>query len=585
MAEPAWVTFTREQLREEIKLISTLQRCNLKHEFKDIDDIRTDLVKENLNKHFFDANFMAKLYCVLDTVLLLPTAEEGGYKDASLHITEIFHDLRRIGADSVNGDAMIASFGPWKDLFIIKAPKRIENDDLFHEFFVGVSTTNNMRKFTPNYSYIFGGFKCLPPSIGADKKVIEWCSRSINTHSYVNYVIYEFVPGSDMEAEMATCTFEEYFGWIVQVLIAVQLGVDKYGFTHYDLHSGNVRLRNWGDVHEFAIPYDLGNGTTWHVKAKKIAVMIDFGSSHVEVNGRHFGQFQFEKYGIMPNQSRPLVDGFKLITHSMAQMKRKNNMTCYRQAMPLFQLFLDQNFELGDAELDSMIQKEGDTYYMFSAERLESEDTFDLWNYLGLMEKQFPRLWKQTVIIGEPGIPILHCGDFCPTPGQFETELSVDSATVIKQGYKSIDRDPRSSISQMAISSMKTNVSTLRKELTREYDRLEAQLSILTTLNVDAVPSVLTSEQFAEFIQKYIESNVDFKENLSTFMNRVAILENHYKRQNINATVEEFSFGQELNGWKRKYKSIHNKLNRIFVSAPDLEMQKYISTMMLDYST
>jgi len=240
-----------QQQRREMALISSFKQCSLSSQFKDIEDIKQQLLKVDLEEKFYDAKIMGALFCIFDTIMLTP-----GSLEASDDIHNIIPELRRIGAESVEGVALLAKFGQLNDTLILKAPKDPRNDNLFHEYFVGVSTTNKLRKDLPNFAYILAAFKCGGPAINQDKSVERWCSRS-SPGEFVNYVVYEKIPGKDLGTEVATCTPVEYFSWIMQACIAIQTGADMYGFTHYDLHDQNVLLRNWSPPRRFTRPGDM----------------------------------------------------------------------------------------------------------------------------------------------------------------------------------------------------------------------------------------------------------------------------------------------------------------------------------------
>src|SRR5690606_9687520 len=126
--------------------------------------------------------------------------------------------LRRIGAESENGNASMVGIRSTKDVLILKTPKRRTNDELFHEYLVWTTATNPLRRLCPNFSYILGAFKCLPPSIADDKSVTSWCEANhIDANHVVNYVIYEKVPGEPIESHMQTCSATTFFSWFVQI--------------------------------------------------------------------------------------------------------------------------------------------------------------------------------------------------------------------------------------------------------------------------------------------------------------------------------------------------------------------------------
>ena len=133
--------------------------------------MKAALIAKDLEPRFHEASFMAVLFCIFDVILFSPVPSSSGIRETNDKITNIFQDIRRIGAESVEGFALMSSFKQFDDMFVIKVPRNPENDRLFHEYFIGISCTNELRNIIPNYAYILGAFKCMPPTIGTDKRV------------------------------------------------------------------------------------------------------------------------------------------------------------------------------------------------------------------------------------------------------------------------------------------------------------------------------------------------------------------------------------------------------------------------------
>lgn len=569
-----------EELRteEEAEIISLVVKCNLKGKYKDISNIRTEVVAEDLEKYYYDANFMSKLFCIFDTILLAPVVNSSGFRDANAHITDIFQDLRRIGAESVNGVALMSGLGSSKDLFVIKAPKDPSKDQLFHELFVGVAATNSLRKLIPNYAYIFGGFKCLPPTIAEDKKVIAWCERSQNTKAYVNYVIYEKIPGKSLADYIKTCSFDEFFGWFVQIVLAIQIGVEKCDFTHYDLHDENVMLRDSKGT--ITIPYKVPGGATWWLQTNHAAVLIDFGMSHVKVNGRHFGPFGFESYGVFSDQSRPLYDIYKLIGFSFDKM-RTDNRACFEQALPLLQLIIDYEFKMSPDELEKIIKEEYDDYYTLSNQRSELEDEYSLWDYLNDIKKTYPELWRATIsLTPQEGAEPLSCMDSCPTPGQFEEEITMDAPTQVKWHLHEVKKNPNSIDSKIAMSELPGHIRQLREDLSKDFARLSEQLEILNSQSLQGIPDVMSEGQFNDFYLNFVEPHLDFRAHHEVYLGKLELLEEYYAKKGGPSDVSEFQFGHEIKTWQKQYAKVRGKLNRIIVPASDEGMQESLIDLM-----
>jgi hypothetical protein len=65
--------------------------------------------------------------------------------------------LQQIGDPSIEGYALNAN-----SLFVIKAPRNPQNDDILHEAVVGLQL-NRLRELIPNFMYVYGLARCSPP--------------------------------------------------------------------------------------------------------------------------------------------------------------------------------------------------------------------------------------------------------------------------------------------------------------------------------------------------------------------------------------------------------------------------------------
>lgn len=584
------VPLMRKQLDQELELILTRKTCHLRRKFRDAADFRAEVVRHDLTDRFYDANFMATLYCAFDAVLHLPV-EGGDGLDASHEVvSELFHDLRRIGAESVNGNAVMSSFKQVQNMFVTKTPKNPGNDELLHELFVGFMATNGLRRICPNFAYILGGYKCLPPVINPDKSVAQWCETNANPNDFVNYVIYEKVEGKALADRLADCTFEEFFSWYIQILIAVQLGCDNVGFTHYDLHDENVLLRPWQNHPKIAIPYKVPSGATWYVTTNLVATMIDFGMAHVEVEGQHFGKYGLENWGVFPDQSRPLYDAYKILGFCLTGMLKFDpntgrligylNEKCFKRSLGLLRTFVDTNNEMSDNELTRMIVQEIETLHVFDVKRLRSEDSYDLWDNLEEIKTRYKREWSATVSTQKPNIPVLGCLHACMTPAGAEAEIAGSSKNETARDVKWVRAAPQSKRGMAAQARLPENITKLRQEMRQEHAQLAAELESVYNLSALGIPTVADSTQLQEIMEAYVEPNVNFRDHYTSYRKKQSLLNDYYHLKGEKPASEEFDLGPELSTWNANYERIYNKLNNLIVAAPNQALQNYMVSLM-----
>lgn len=326
----------KRQLTLEQIYAPMFKRCtdNLTFKLQEIDKLEE---QQNLQKYltlsFNQATIVESIFCSLDSQLNV--SDMYSY-EASNEVTKFFNNLRRIGAESVEGFALFAGVGIAKDLFVIKVPQNPKYDNLFHEYFVGISCLNKLRRHIPTFSYVFGAFTCSPPIINKDKSVSSFCSSKNNG---VNYVIFEKVNGPSFRDVVKNCTLTQYLSYMIQVIIGLKFAHRHCDFTHYDLHDENVLLRDIPTANKkwVYVPYDYNN-TTLYIKTDRIPTIIDYGRTHVKVKinsqPMNFGYFS-DINGLFVDKSRPLYDIYKLMMFTLGSAYEQHNDGLLNEAIPL----------------------------------------------------------------------------------------------------------------------------------------------------------------------------------------------------------------------------------------------------------
>lgn len=310
-----------EQAERELRLIAGRAPCpvNRLNVLQDtLPNLETAKLQSLIRDQFYNGDLLQALMCVTDSVYYAGTSK----LEYNQRVREWFMNLRQIGAESVFGYAMLASFKGAKDLFVVKAPRTNQGDDLQHELFVGMFGTNRIRKYVPNFAYVFGGFRCSPPLIEpTSKEVVAWCNQPRG----VNYVLYENIAPSVTLADYITSrlTPRAFLNKYLQILYALKKGQAVCDFTHYDLHTQNVLVRTI-DTPTFAIPYETERGIEY-LQTDAIATLIDYGYSHITYDRRGYGQWRLIANGIFPDRSFPLSDAYKLLLHCYAQALQVKN--------------------------------------------------------------------------------------------------------------------------------------------------------------------------------------------------------------------------------------------------------------------
>src|SRR5699024_1716601 len=132
------------------------------------------------------------------------------------------------------------------------------------------------------FAYVLGIFECSSPHV-LNEKVISFCQN--NKRNVVNYIIYEKINGIVLSEFIIDKDEEVILNILTQLILALGVAYEKYEFTHYDLHSNNIIVRELDE--EVEIKYTI-EGKDYFVVTKYIPTIIDYGRSFIRVDGNPF---------------------------------------------------------------------------------------------------------------------------------------------------------------------------------------------------------------------------------------------------------------------------------------------------------
>lgn len=393
--------------------------------------------KTLLRNKFYDPEVMKSAMCATESITYMPPVEPGNVA-SNIRIKRWLHNLRRIGAESVEGYAMGTDLGLADDTFIIKAPRDPENPVLLHEYFVGIYGLNKLRKQVPNFAYIMGGFRCSLPVIDNNKSVVAWCN---NTNYPIDYVIYENITPGKTLSEVITgpmigtntdgsrrydsskgCEFTEWLNYYMQILYALKIAHKEVDYTHYDLHTENVIIREvpqGANGKKFKIPYVTENRKTEYLVTGKVATVIDYGLSHIKYEGRGFGVADRVPWGVQAERSFEMHDAYKLLMMSMRDMYLAKREGCLNMASNILKFFN------ASESVQEIITNQAKTYYYLPYNDLTASLTFDD------LTRYIRNIFDTRAIISPiaTGAPILGCqgNDICINSDDFLTQSGLES--------------------------------------------------------------------------------------------------------------------------------------------------------------
>lgn len=359
-----------------------------------VDMINQYHLKYKLDNQFYDPELMKAISCLLKVGLTV---------DANLtssdYVSTFFTNARQIGADSVEGIALLTGVKGVKDTFVIKAPRKTINanqiglntpsgtvlvDGLIHEYFVAaggtvqnnrgtitnVIGTNWLRRLCLNYAQVLGAFRCGSPTIDPLTKKVKYMCGEPPRSNYemammpvsgnVSHIIYERIQGKSVADYSGVIDLRSFINVFIQLAYALEIGQVYNGFTHYDLHHENILLREIPGINglqdgnvlstgeEALIPFMLTDSNTVYISSRFIATIIDLGRCHIQYPPPayekagyptdHFGYFGLDNYGVIANKARPYYDIFKLLGFTLFGMYSKQNST-FEQAWPIMGFF------------------------------------------------------------------------------------------------------------------------------------------------------------------------------------------------------------------------------------------------------
>jgi len=157
------------------------------------------------------------------------------------------------------------------DLLLKQEELYVNRDDIEHEYYVGL-LLNNIRQYIPNFVSTIGYFKGNPGT-----KNISPCSKKVNSEMHVRFLLLEIIPGQHVYKELH---IDDHFRLLIQIAFALEIVQKEYGFVHYNLHRGNVMMKQLS--RDVLIKYP-----NFQLQTNTIAVIIDFGRSYSNKTGGH----------------------------------------------------------------------------------------------------------------------------------------------------------------------------------------------------------------------------------------------------------------------------------------------------------
>ena len=315
----------KEQQQYIIEQLNNYSLCNFN--INSINEISISLVQKILDENFINGSDMKAILCMFDTIFKTKGEKtQKGLYNFSENVNKWLKTMKKLIVKSTEGYIYTADIISENIKIILKIPQNIENiNHILREYYIGVEAINNLRYTVPNFLYTLGGFFNKDES---DKENA--------------FILYEYIPGYTINDLITTnkINFSQWLNIFFQLLIALEMAQRKIQFTHYDLHTSNIIVRNTkGKDISFVVPID--NVQYSIINPEYIPVIIDYGFTSVFTKNKTIGKNDYKYYtnnGIY-NVYLPGHDIYKFIAFSLDDAHKKKDKTLYKNIKDIFSIY------------------------------------------------------------------------------------------------------------------------------------------------------------------------------------------------------------------------------------------------------
>ncbi|SOB73902.1 protein kinase [Cedratvirus lausannensis] len=302
----------RDVVRQTAFLSSVERKAIDYYNGKNLNDTKKhlDVLDYSRLQHLLEGKFYSPYVMALFARILVAIYQKENLQNLNLENIRYWLEGVEQLSSGVYGVTLEATLrGMLSPQVVIKYPKQ---DNLTHEIFVGLYGTNILRQFIPNFSFVYGGFRCTGPVL-LGNRALDFCNKPLEENADFDYALYENVtPSLTFDDALPNLSGEEFLNLYFILILALQVAYERVRFTHFDLHGKNVLLRELEE--EVIIPYPTALGT-FYIRTKYIPTLIDYGRSsitHKDVVYSVPGMGLF--LGLGDVSSFPLYDAYRLIT-------------------------------------------------------------------------------------------------------------------------------------------------------------------------------------------------------------------------------------------------------------------------------
>lgn len=301
-------------------------------------DIDFELLKKMLNSNFLSNSDMRALICLVQMILQQNNTTSDNLPKLDSKISKYLKNVQKMGVFSAQGFIFYVDVISKGNKIILKRSQSKDTNFIRKEYVTGIKSINPLRALTPCFAMTLGGFSC----IGDIKSLVggQLCSSQKKSGSESFYTIIENIKGKTLSDCFydKNMTPDRFIGILVHVFMSLEIAQRKCCFTHFDLHTGNVMIKNITNK----ISYSLINDTKEYIMSAdtEIPVIIDYGLSFSVIDDFLLGDWrQFSKSAPIGRYMVPCYDMYLFLMSSTwdAIVCEKYNLALF--IMSLFGLF------------------------------------------------------------------------------------------------------------------------------------------------------------------------------------------------------------------------------------------------------
>lgn len=180
--------------------------------------------------------------------------------------------------------------------------KATENKNLLREYIINRRLNQlNLPIFQQTYAFI----NCSRPIADA-KRVFSFC-----TIEEPGVIVSQHIKGENMRTWIRTAKLDDILTVFTILFQNMATAHDLTGFTHYDLHPGNILIEELPREFSFRI-------SGHYIHSRYVPKIIDFGMSRIDIEKTVLSKTGFEEYGIN-NRPNLMYDIYKIIMYSILE--------------------------------------------------------------------------------------------------------------------------------------------------------------------------------------------------------------------------------------------------------------------------